>query len=150
MSLLLLSLSFAGEREEAFSSSSSSSRAVGVSKITEIRIKTDLLHDRRLGEAARQVLLQGFFLERLVGLEDVLPPGVARRAGVGKDLGPEDEVAGESRGDRGEREDSGGGEGRDELRGGSSGLLFFFFLTMSSSLLASSKGRKDNRRGRKR
>ena len=79
--------------------------------------KTDLLHDRRLGEPPRQVLLQGLPLERLVGLEDVLAPRVAGRAGVGEDLGAEDEVAGEGGRGGGKRGDGGGCEGRDELGG---------------------------------
>ena len=83
----------------SFSSSPSSSQNPALNKTPPplLPANTDLLHDRRLGEAPCQVLLQRLLLERLVGLEDVLPPGVAGGARVGEDLGAEDEVSRERR-----------------------------------------------------
>ena len=112
------SSSFVGERDGTLLSSSSSSHAGAPSaSVFDTKIETDLLHDRRLGEPSVQVLLQGLPLERLVGLEDVLPARVARRARVGEDLGAEDEVAGKGGRGRRERGDGDGCQGRHELRG---------------------------------
>lgn len=123
------SSSFVGERDGTLLSSSSSSSRAGAPSASVAfgtKIETDLLHDGRLGEPPVQVLLQGLPLERLVGLEDVLPARVARNARVGEDLGAEDEVAGKGGRGRRERGDGDGCQGRHELRG-RGGLLFYFF-----------------------